>query len=65
MHSFLLEPFFYENVRVKLLKIEEHAKNILRARKGEELLFWILHENMEIICLSADARRVQCCKEPL
>ena len=28
--------------------IQEHAKNILRLRKGEELLFWILHKIKEI-----------------
>ena len=33
-------------------KIEEHAKNILRLRKGEERLFWILHKIMEIVSFS-------------
>ena len=27
-----------------MTKIEEHAKNILRLRKGGELLLWILHK---------------------
>ena len=26
-------------------QIEEHAKNILRPRKAEEVLFWILRKN--------------------
>ena len=39
-------------------KILEPGKNILRLRKGEELLFWILHKIMEIICFSANV--LQC-----
>ena len=30
-------------------KIEEYSKNIVRLRKGQELLFWILHKIMESI----------------
>ena len=29
-------------------RIYEHYEKILRLRKGEELLFWILHKIMEI-----------------
>ena len=38
-------------------QILEHSKNMLRQRKGEELLFWILHKIMEIICFSANVRQ--------
>ena len=34
-------------------QIEEHAKNILRLRKGEEPLFWMLHKVLEIVYFSA------------
>ena len=34
-------------------KIKEHAKNILRLKTVEELLFWILFKKMEIIYSSA------------
>ena len=35
----------------------EHANNISRLRKEEELLFWILHKIMEIICFSSNVRQ--------
>ena len=38
-------------------KIKEHSKNIMRLRKGEELLFWILHKIMDMVCLSVDVRQ--------
>ena len=38
-------------------KIYDHAKNILRLRKGEELLCCMLHKIMEIICFSANVRQ--------
>ena len=31
--------------------------NIPKLRKGEELLLWILHEIMEIVCFSANVRQ--------
>ena len=35
-------------------EIEKHAKNLLRLRKGEEILFWILQKiMMKNICFSA------------
>ena len=46
------------NMKLKMPKILEPGKNILRLRKGEELLFWILHKIMEIICFSANV--LQC-----
>ena len=30
-------------------KVEEHSKKILRLRKGEGLLVWILHKIVEIV----------------
>ena len=45
-------------------QIEEHAKNILRPRKAEEVLFWILRKNhgekLFLGCLSMQ-HRLQCC----
>ena len=38
-------------------KIKEHSKNIMRLTKGEELLFWILHKIMDMVCLSVDVRQ--------
>ena len=35
-----------------MLKIQEHSKNILRLRKGEELLFWMLDKIIEIKFIS-------------
>ena len=35
-----------------MTKIEEHSKNILRLRKGQELLFWILQKITETTCFS-------------
>ena len=36
-----------------MTKIKEHAKNVLRLKTVEELLFWILLKKMEIIYSSA------------
>ena len=37
--------------------IEDHAKYILRLRKEEELLFWILHKMMEILPFSGNGHQ--------
>ena len=55
---FFVVHFFVEHEAEKCLQVfREHSKNILRLRKGEELLFWILHKIMKIICFSADVHR--------
>ena len=54
---FSYNSIFYKNVEPKMRPPKEHAKNMLRLRKGEELLCWILHKIMESIGFSASVRQ--------
>ena len=50
---------------LKIFKRTFSSKIILKLRKGEELLFWILHKIMEIVCFSTNVpqcqHRLECC----
>ena len=50
---------------LKIFKRTFSSKIILKLRKGEELLFWILHKIMEIVCFSTHVHqcqhRLECC----
>ena len=41
-------------------KVEEHSKKILRLRKGEGLLVWILHKIVELVFFFFSANVHQC-----
>ena len=47
----------YEHEAEKYPKFKNKLRTPARPRKGEELLFWILHKIMEINCFSANDRQ--------
>ena len=50
LHSFLFTRFFFLiKWRWKMPKIWNMPRTHLRLRKGEELLVWALHKNMEVV----------------
>ena len=58
MKTKTLHSFFCKNTRLKnAQKFKNMLRTNLRLRKGEELVFWILHKVTVTICFSDNVRQ--------